>query len=375
MELDPKTEGHVDHAQPQQITAILRSIDELVKATFEANRAAMQQNASNPDDSFLRSRQSALLQSFKDMMVTVHSKVSKATHEVEMQLGPVAHADRSHIVTDSQLDDLTGIDAGSEPNQYLGRTDLNGKPSYKLRDFAAGVEDFQLVVDDSSVAAPLPEGPLVVLQATQRNVWVLQHAYATISKHKENLIKKYLDTIKPEAGVSRKFAREYYEEPGLINLPTKKKLGNLLDVKRTSSNHETHDLTLVLVSLDRATGNLQYVEPVTGVKISIDRSNGSNQYLILPMTEASMKKLYDAYRWTRNATSDLRREEREREFAAKQNGDLQGDIMDGLQKQLNSIGGKENGWVFGMKTGKTNDDVTSSGKKRRRMLDDDEGRD
>ncbi|KAI1764707.1 hypothetical protein GGR53DRAFT_520147 [Hypoxylon sp. FL1150] len=365
-----------DHAQPQQVAAILRSIDELVEATLESNKAAVElHTTANSDDASLRSHQSALLQGFKDLMVTIHSKVSKATHDVEMKLGP---ADRSHVVTDSLLQDLVEVDAGSKPNQYLGRIDLNGKPSYKLREFEAGVEDFQLAVDDGSVVGPPPPqdpgSPLVVLEATQRNVWVLQHAYAKILQHKENLIKEYLDAVDPKAGVTRRVAREYYEDLGLANLPTKKKLGNLLDVKQTSSDYATHDLTLVLVSTDRDNGSLQYVEPVSGNSIHLDRNNGNGQYLVLPVTEAGMKKLYDAYRWARKATSDQRRTESEREFAAKQNPDLQGDVMDGLQKQLSFIGGQELGWVLGMDPGHAKGDGGGSSKKRRRMLDDDEGR-
>ncbi|KAI1770769.1 hypothetical protein F4818DRAFT_431852 [Hypoxylon cercidicola] len=370
MELQRGADGDqsaIDHAKQNQIATILRSIDELVAATLESNNAAIEQHTANSDDSALRSYQSKLLQDFKDMMVTVHSKVSKATHEVGLQLGPSTYADCSPVATDSQLEDLIGVETESHLNRFLGRINVNGKQSYKLRDYGTGVENFQLTIDDSPVAASPqgPQDPLVVLDTTLRNVWIVQYAYAQISKHKEDLIKEYLTTVGPNAGVSRKISREYYEDMSLTNVPSKEKLGNLLDVKRSSQNHETHDLMVVLVAM-KPDGSLQYKEAVTGDEISIDQTHGINSYLILPMAEASMKKLYDIYRILRKETLEQRRAAKNKEFAAQ----LQVDVMDGLREHFSSIGG--------MEFGGTNDDVGSGGggsKKRRRMLDDDEGRD
>ncbi|KAI0179057.1 hypothetical protein GGR52DRAFT_534632 [Hypoxylon sp. FL1284] len=352
--------------QQHHIEAILRSIDEVTQATLESNKAAVQQNAASPDDPSLRSCQSALLRDFKDMMTTVHSNVSKATHEVESQLGPKAHADRSHVVTDSQLNDLVGVDTSSDPNRHLGYVDIRGKQSYKLRDFAAGT-DIQLAIDDNDNpgASSLQDNhdSVVVLRPTLRNVWVIQHAYAKISKHKEGLIKQYLAIVRPEAGVSHKFLREYYEDIGLANLPSKKKLGNLLDVARSSYNHETHDLTLILAFMDHD-GIVKCVEPVTGDVINIEQSKDSRTYLILPMVEASLKKLYDVYRSVRIATSELRRADKNNPFAVQLRTDQTqaADIMEGLEKQFGSIGGMD----------LSSSDVSSDKRntKRRRPLDD-----
>ncbi|KAI4859260.1 hypothetical protein F4820DRAFT_176411 [Hypoxylon rubiginosum] len=372
MDLLRGADGHqsaTDQAQQHQIGPILRSIDEFVGAILEQNNVAVQQHTANSDESSLRSYQSVLLKDFKDMMTTVQRKVSKATHEVGLKLGSNTQADRSQVVTDSPLDlqDLVGVDAGSDLNRYLGRVELNGKQRYKLRDFTTGVEDFQIIVDGSPdpVLPQSPQGPLVVLLPTLRNVWVLQHAYAKLSHHKENLIKRYLADVDPGAEVSRKFLRDYYEEMSLANLPSKRKLGNLLDVKRSSYNHETHDLMLVLVFKDRD-GSLQYVEPVTGNIIEGISQANDDSYLILPMVESNMKKVYDVYRSVRKATSEQRRATKDKEFAAALNAGLQKDVMERLQKQFSSIGG--------MEFGSTNGKVGSSGSKRRRMLDDDEGR-
>ncbi|KAI1372348.1 hypothetical protein F4677DRAFT_432633 [Hypoxylon crocopeplum] len=342
----------VDRGQPYQLDTILRSIDELVVATLALNETITQQHAASSDDdndTSLRSGQSALLKEFKDLMVAVQSKASKATHELETKLGIDAQ------LIESPLKDLAGVGPGSELNRILGCTPLGAKQSYKLRDLSAGTPSPLLITDDGT-AQQNPSGPVIVLQPTLRNVWVVQHAYMKLLNHKEKLIKQYLDAADPSAGVSRKFSREYYEDLSLANLPSKNKLGNLLDVKPSSYNDASHDMEIILLFVD-LDGNFQYVEPVTGNTINIDRVTGSNTYLVLPVAEASIKKLYDVYRSLRKATSDQRRATKDREFAAK----LPVDEMDELEKQFNFTGGDVSAGANG-----------SSSKKRRRMLDDDD---
>ncbi|KAI1414188.1 hypothetical protein F5Y13DRAFT_23056 [Hypoxylon sp. FL1857] len=337
----------VDEAQPPQLEIILQSIDELMNS-------AILQHATSSDDTSLRSRHLAL-EKFKEMMVTVQRKAAKATHEVETKLGLISQRGMSLIVDDASLEDLVGVSLASNLNRLLGRMLSAGKQSYKLRDFSTGATSPQLVIDgDAAASFPMnPENATVVLQPTLRNVWVIQHAYAKLLNHKEHLIKQYLEEADPSVLLSRKFSREYYEELGLANLPSKNKLGNLLDVKSSSHHHANHDMMIVLVFMD-FNGNHQYVEAVTGDSVDMSPNSQNNSYLILPVTEASVKKLYDAYRSLRKATSEQRRAAKDKEFAAN----LPVDAMDELQNFF--------------KFGGSGEPSQTSGNKKRRMLDDNE---
>ncbi|XXH05335.1 hypothetical protein Hte_011761 [Hypoxylon texense] len=339
----------------QQLQTILRGIDELTETTLKANVGA----------SSLPSTQAALMQFFKKAMHKIKGKAYQASHEIEIKLAPNVHAD-------SQLEDLVGVDAGSDLNRRLGTIKLKGRPSYKLRDFTSGAEAVNLIVDQGPVTFPPPQGLQVVLLPTLRNVWVLQHAFASILRHKESLIQEYLDAAGSAPGVKRKFVREYYEQTSLMYLPQKQQLGNLIDVKSSPYTHETHDLTLILQFQDHHDGSPRYEEPVTGEIIhGVDQTDGGgNSYLILPAVEASLQKLYGAYRAARVATSNERQATKDGKVAAALRADAGEDAMESLEQQFSSIGGPD---FHG-----TGGDVGSRGensrsKKRRRVLDDDAG--
>ncbi|KAI0380333.1 hypothetical protein F5Y04DRAFT_103482 [Hypomontagnella monticulosa] len=363
MELTP-ADGNIqtggDQAQPEQIRAIFRNVDELVEAVLASNDALKQQNAVASDSPSLRPRQSALLKEFRDLMIAIQSKTSKAICEVETVLKPELQAELGSAIGDASLEDLAGVSQRSEVNRLLGCLSSSSKPSYKLRNFTANTPIPQLIIADDDGATVLPhdsEGPIVVLQPTLRNVWVVQHAYARLVTHKTDLIKQYLAAVDPSVGVNKKYLREYYEDPGLANLPSKSKLGNLLDVKMSSQNHATHDMMIILVFTD-INGNSEYVEAVGGDAITIDYTKEYSPYLILPATEGSIRMLYDTYRSLRKVTADKRRATKDKEFAAT----LPIDAMAALEAQFSfaeneKLGGKES---------------TNTKKKRRRMLDDDE---
>ncbi|KAI1137358.1 hypothetical protein F5Y05DRAFT_86917 [Hypoxylon sp. FL0543] len=340
----PVVDQPINQAQPPQLTIILQNIDELM------NNAVLNQRAASGDEISLRSQQSAL-ERFREMMVAIQRKASKATHEVETKLG---HS----LITDTPLEDLIGVNPASELNRVLGCMHSSGKKSYKLRNFPTTTPSPQLVADDDTVASlpPSPGDSIVVLQPTLRNVWVVQHAYAKLINHKEHLIKQYLDVADSSIVLSRKFAREYYEELGLANLPSKNKLGNLLDIKHSSYTNDSQDMMLVLAFTDQ-NGGSQYVEAVSGDSVDISADEVNNPYLVLPVSEASIKKLYDVYRSLRKATSQERRAIKDRELGANRPVDA----MDELQKKFN----------FGSR-GEADQTDGGGSRKRRRMLEDDE---
>ncbi|KAI1463240.1 uncharacterized protein F4812DRAFT_453693 [Daldinia caldariorum] len=337
--MHPSTNTQV--AQPQ-LGIILRGIGELVEAALEANNMIVQDDAVKPDALLLRTRQSELLKEFEDVILTVQKRASKAIYDVKTKL--------------RLLEDLPGIITGGELNSLLGCMLLGRRPSYKLRDPVDAVPCPQLVTyDDTNPAPPHNLGDTTVaLQPTLRNVWVVQHAYATLLNYKEMLIHRYLAVAEESAVKSRKISREYYEDLSLAQLPSKNKLGNLLDVKYSSSNYATHDLQIVLV-FKEFNGGLRYVEAVKGDLVDIG-NNENGQYLAIPATETSLKNLYDVYRSLRQTTSEQRRATKDKEFAAK----LPADEMDELQRQFSSAG-----------AGLVDDTKDSRNKKRRRMLDDD----
>lgn len=345
----PQNTGVEQTLQPPQLAVILQTIDELV------NNIILQ-HTNNGDENSAGSRQSAL-KSFKEMMIAVQRKTSKATHEVEAKLGHSSQLGHG-LVTDAPLEDLIGVSPESELNQVLRRMLLDGKSSYKLCTLLTSPPSPQLVTDEDTAASLSlkPGEPIVVLQPTLRNVWVIQHAYAKLMNYKENLIKRYLATADPSVGLSRKFVREYYEELALANLPSKNKLGNLLDIKRSSYNDANYDMMIVLVFMT-PDSNFRYVEAVTGNTVDMGIGDESSSYLVLPASEASIKKLYDAYRSLRKATSEQRRASKDKSFAATQLADA----MDGLQKQFD----------FGS-SGEPIQTNGSGSKKRRRMLEDNE---
>ncbi|KAI0881362.1 uncharacterized protein GGS22DRAFT_74017 [Annulohypoxylon maeteangense] len=342
--------------QPYQLQQILRHIDELTEETLSLNNTIVQsQHAAVPDDSSAKS-QSELLGKFKDLMVAIQSKTSKAVHEVETKLRPNFQTANSHDIADASLEPLVGVGAESELNRILGRALLGSKQSYKLRNHMTGIPSPHLIVNDDTTTLPAmnPGDPFVILQPTLRNVWVVQHAYARLQKYKEKLIREYLASTDPSIGSSRKFTREYYEDLSLANLPSKNKLGNLLDVKRSSYNETTHDMIVILLFLN-SDGSPQYVEAVTEENVIPDGELDKSSYLVLPVAEASIKKLYDTYRSLRKTTSWQRRAVKDKEFAAS----LPVDAMDELEKQF------ENG------SSETPDQENGGNrKKRRRMLDD-----
>ncbi|KAI5857385.1 hypothetical protein GGS23DRAFT_587835 [Durotheca rogersii] len=338
---------------PPQIAIILRNIDELVENSLALNENARARYAGNDAD--LRDHQSSLLGAFRELMVAVQSKTAKAIHEVETKIGHPAHA--SIAPTAVSLNNLPGVDPASDLNRLLGcQAHPSGKVSYKLREFATDLADIELVVESDGTAPGLSHrGPAAVLQPTLRNVWVIQHAFIKMLKHKEELVKNYLDGADLKAGTSRKYLREYYEDLSLANLPWKSKLGNLLDVKRSSFEITAHDLTVVLAV--PAPGGLKYVEAVTGNVLSEKVKDDRTSHLVLPVTEASMKKLYDTYRSLRKGTSSQRRATKDKDFAATQPVDAVAE----LEKMFNF-------------SGREPFDVVSGGNKRRRLLDDDGGR-
>lgn len=265
--MEPSQQPTVDRPPPHQLQVIRQNIDELVSAVISSNDAAISQNqnrtagggssAEHLDDASLRAHQANAIKTFKDLMIEIQRKTSKAVHEVESKLGPSMQAGHANGVADALLQDLPGVAPGSELNRALARTELHGKQSYKLRDVVtanlpSSIVVPQIVVADDGGAAMLPvlgghEGNhhVVVLQPTLRNVWVVQHAYAKLIHHKEGLIAQYLATATaadtsnggravaggaagsnaagPPPPPSRKFAREYYEVLGLANLPSKDK--------------------------------------------------------------------------------------------------------------------------------------------------------
>ncbi|KAI1800313.1 hypothetical protein F4811DRAFT_33766 [Daldinia bambusicola] len=330
-----------NQAQPQ-LGIILRDIGELVGAALESNNIIVQDDANKADALLLRTRQSKLLKEFEDMMLTVQKRASKAIYEVKKEL--------------RLLEDLPGVITGGELNNLLGCTLLGRRPSYKLRDPVDAIPCPRLVTYDDS--NPMPSDNLgdttVTLQPTLRNVWVVQHAYATLLNYKEMLVQRYLAAAEEDAVKSRRISREYYEDLGLAQLPSKNKLGNLLDVKYSSNNYATHDLQVVLV-FNEFNGGLRYIEAVKGDPVDIG-NNENGQYLTIPATETSLKNLYDAYRSLRKTTSEQRRATKDKEFAAK----LPVDEMDELQRQFTSVG-----------AGLADETKDKRTMKRRRMLDDD----
>ncbi|KAI1393035.1 uncharacterized protein F4822DRAFT_148962 [Hypoxylon trugodes] len=345
-------EPNDEQAQRQPVETILRGIDELVERTISDN-TNLEQNAANTDVVSLRFHQSALLKRFKGIMIEIQSKAAKATHDIESKLGPDSQLGHMNPAVNDALEDLVGVPHDSDLNRVLGRTYLNDKQSFKLRNFSTGSPDPRIIVsDDSNVLFPSADGPIVILRPTLRNVYVVQHAYVRLLNHKEKLIKDYFDSADLGVGSSRKFSREYYENLSLANLPSKNKLGTLLDVKHSSFSHSTQDLGLALVYTN-PDGRLQCVEAVTGEVLNI-RGDNESSYIILPVAEVSIKKLYDTYRSLRDVTSEQRRAAKDKEFASK----LPIDEMDVLTKQLGD--GESNGAGGG------------NSKKRRRMLDDDE---
>ncbi|RYP63406.1 hypothetical protein DL771_009304 [Monosporascus sp. 5C6A] len=311
-----------EQAQPHQIGTILRNIDELVSEVLSKNEAILGNNAGKLDGRIQR-------------------KASKAIHEVESKLGPSAQAGHVQGITDALLQDLPGLQPDDELNRLLGRTELNGKQSYKLREFFPPSFIIpELATDDGDMLSQQRKDHVVVLQPTLRNVWVIQHAYAKLLKHKEGLIKRYLDTVDPKAINSRKFSREYYEDLGLANLPSKNKL-----------------VSYLMSRVQPSQGGFESIEAVTGDRVVMD-DNIKSSNLILPVTEASIRKLYGVYRSIRKATSEERRASKDKLFAATQPVNE----VDTLEEQFNFTGGGEAG-------------ETGTGRKRRRMLDDDAGRD
>lgn len=275
--MEPSQQPTIDRPPPHQLQVIRQNIDELVSAVLSSNDAAISQNqnqnqnrtggnggggggggssAEYLNDASLRARQANAIKTFKDLMIEIQRKTSKAVHEVESKLGPSMQAGHANGVADALLQDLPGVAPGGELNRALARMELHGKQSYKLRDVVtaslpSSVVVPQIVVADEGGTAMLPvlgghEGShhVVVLQPTLRNVWVVQHAYAKLIHHKEGLIAQYLAAATvadpsnggragaggarsiaagPPPPPSRKFAREYYEVLGLANLPSKDK--------------------------------------------------------------------------------------------------------------------------------------------------------
>ncbi|KAI8964650.1 hypothetical protein F5Y11DRAFT_315581 [Daldinia sp. FL1419] len=332
-----------NQAQPQ-LEAILHIIGELVEVARESNSEIMQECAVGLDGTLLRTRQSELLKEFKGTMLAVQNMASKAVYEVETNLG--------------SLENLPGVNSESEINRLLGCTLLGRRPSYKIRDSMSGIPSPELATYDEAISMSSSNfgRPIVALQPTLRNVWVIQHAYTKLLNYKETLIQRYLAAADQSAVASRRISREYYEDLGLGKLPSKNKLGNLLDVKYSSYNHATHDLQIVLVFKEQD-GTLKYVEAVKGDQVDVGSGEEHSQYLILPVTEASIKNLYDAYRSLRKATSEQRRATKDKEFAAK----LPVDEMDELQRQFSSA---QSGLL---------DEVNISNTRKRRRMAGDEG--
>lgn len=142
-------------------------------------------------------------------------------------------------------------------------------------------------------------------------------------------------------------------------------------------------LVLVMPPDGNGDGSPTFVEAVTGDTIIMDHdvnvnnAQGDNSiggaHLILPVTEASIRTLYDVYRTLRGATSAQRRASKDRAFAAT----LPVDEVAELEKQFNFGGvGVSTGvnGVSGSGPGLGPGENTM-GRKRRRMLEDEDGRD
>ncbi len=385
--------------QPHQMETICRNIDELVSNVLSSNDAIVQSHtiSSAHSASLIRAEQDNILKTFRELMIEVQRRASKAMHEVESKLGPSAQAGLHLLSITNALLDLPGVDPQGELNRVLGRTELDGKHSYKLRDFESRLPSAtivpRIVIDDGTTTTTTTTTPLstitptsipshtttilppshsvsenhvIVLQPTLRNVWVVQHAYAKLLGHKENLIKRYLATAELGAAASRKFSREYYEDLSLANLPSKNRLGNLLDIKSSTFHRGdvAGDTMIVLVSMppDDDRSGPAYTEAVTGNMITTaldsdngDGSGGGGAHLTVPVTEASILKLYNAYKALRKATSEQRRASKDKLFAAT----LPVDEVDELERKFNFTGAADGG---------AGGDNTS--RKRRRMLDD-----
>lgn len=255
----PQQQLPSDRPLPHQLEVIQNNINELVSAVFSSNDAAVSAFSKSPqsveDAAALRTHQANAIQTFRDLMIEVQRKTSKAIHEVELKLGPSAagYATNDGVTDDDALlQDLPGVKLDSELYRTLGRMELHGKQSYKLRDIvtahlpASIIVPQIIVADDGAGNAMAPpyannsgEGNhVVVLQPTLRNVWVVQHAYTKLLNYKEGLIAQYLKEVIADSSAdpskagggsttgpppSRKFAREFYEVPGLANLPSKNK--------------------------------------------------------------------------------------------------------------------------------------------------------
>lgn len=146
---------------------------------------------------------------------------------------------------------------------------------------------------------------------------------------------------------------------------------------------------LVLVMPPDGNGNDDpiFVEAVTGdtivvnhdvvVDVDVDNTHGYSRsggaHLILPVTEASIRTLYDAYRALRAATSTQRRASKDRVFAAT----LPVDEVAELEKQFSFGGAGASAGVRGV--GGSEPEIghgeSTTGRKRRRMLEDEDGRD
>ncbi|RYP54137.1 hypothetical protein DL768_001022 [Monosporascus sp. mg162] len=354
--MDTPQPAPAEQAQPHRIGTILRNIDELASEVISKSEAILLNNAGCLDEASVRARQS-MLETFKNLMIEVQRKASKAIHEVESKLGPSAQAGRVRAIMDAPLQDLPGLEPDDELNRVLGRAELNGKQSYKLREFLPpSLIIPELATDDGNMLFQQREDHVVVLQPTLRNVWVIQHAYAKLLKHKEGLIKRYLDAVDPKAINGRKFSREYYEDLSLANLPSKNKLGQLLDVKSSTYGDATEGM-MIFLAFPASRGGFEFIEAVTGDRAVMD-NNFRSSNLILPVTEASIRKLYDVYRSIRKATSEARRASKDKSFAAT----LPVNEVDELEKQFNFTGDGEAS-------------KTATGRKRRRTLGDDAGRD
>ena len=351
----------VNQTRSPQIETIHQCIDSLVSDVLSSSDAAYQSHSSGLDDASRRAYQANALKTFRELMTDVQSKVSRAVHEVEQKFGPwVTQARDAHAVADVALQDLAGISPDHELNRFLGRLEPGGKASYKLRDFRDRLPS-SIIIPEIRVATTAQtqdnKRHAVFLQPTLRNVWVVQHAYVKLLNHKENLIKRYLSAAEFAPGASRKFHRDYYEDLSLANLPSKNKLGNLLDVQGSSyDNDATGDMMIVLVSLVSGSDSPVYTEAVTGDAISMDNSVGvGSGHLVLPVTEASIRELYDTYKSLREATSEQRRASKDKAFAATQPID---EVAE-LEKQFNCATGVESSGE-------------NTSRKRRRMLEDED---
>lgn len=148
-------------------------------------------------------------------------------------------------------------------------------------------------------------------------------------------------------------------------------MGNLLDIKSSTYHSDaTGDVMLVLVSTSSPVGNgLTFREAVTGDVIAADNNDsssggGGGAHLVLPMTEASIRKLYDTYRALRAATAEQRRASKDKAFAAT----LPVDEVAELEMQFNFGGAGGSGVGAGAGAG----GGATGGRKRRRMLDDED---